>query len=206
MKGESMNNAEITLCRIFGYQGKNVAELKSKALEGVAAVSALKQTIEKGASGIKWPVALGEVVEQVGSLLDVPLGAIISAAWNKYRVLTKYCDPKKYSPDETFLVPLLEHTITSKHRPYIDVLLDDHPIGRINFAIDVSLTLKGFIAKVQGGRLREIKVGACKMKGTIACEDFPLLEKESDSVDLPGSIDLGEGVPITLKRTTPEGN
>jgi hypothetical protein len=198
-----MANGEITLIRVFGYQ-EGTAQLKSKALEGAAAVSALKRALEKEAAEIKWPVALGEVMKQAGSLLNVPLGSVISAAWNKYRVLMKYSDPAKYSPDETFLVPLAEHTITSKHRPHIDVLIGDRRIGRIDFVIDISLTIKGFIAKVQGGRLREIKVGTCRAKGTIACEDFLLLEKESDSLDLPGSIDLGEGVPISPKAPTPE--
>ncbi len=192
-----MDNGEITIARVFGYQGKSAAQLKSKALEGAVAVSALKQALEKEAGQIKWPVALEEVVKQVGILLNVPLGAVISTAWNKYRVLMKYSDAEKYSPDETFLVPFAEHTITSKHRPYIDVLIGDRRIGRIDFAIDISLTLKGFIAKVQGGRLREIRVGTCRAKGTIACEDFLLLEKESDSLELPGTINLGEGVPIS---------
>ncbi len=199
-----MNNGQVTLSNVFGHEGKDLAQLKSTALEGAAAVSALKQALEKEAREIKWPVALGEVVEQVHNLLNVPLGAVISTAWNKYRLLTKYGDPEKYPPDEIFLVPLAEHTITSKHRPHIDVLIGDRRIGRIDFAIDISLTLKGFIAKVQGGRLKEIKVGTCKAKGTILCEDFLLLEKESGSLDLPGSIDLGEGVPVSPKRPTPE--
>jgi hypothetical protein len=196
MKGGSMDNGGITLSSIFDYRDRGAEQAKSKALEGLAAFSALKRDLEKEAGNIKWPLAFTEVVGQIGSLLNVKLGDVISAAWNKYRLLMKYGDPAAYAPDEVFLVPLAEHTVISKHRPHIDVLVGDRSVGRIEFAVDVSLTLNGFVAKIKGGRLREIKVGTCKAKGTIACGDMLLLEKESASLDLPGSVDLGEGIPI----------
>lgn len=192
-----MANSEITLSRVFAFEGKEVAQRKTGALEALSTVAALKEKIGKEAKEIKWPVALGEVVDKIDDLLRIPIGGVISSAWNKYRVLAKYLDRDKYSPSESFLVPLAEHTIKSKHRPHIEVFLDDKKIGSIDFEVDLSLTLKGFIAKIQDGRIREIKTGTCKAKGTIRCEDLLLFEKEGASLDLPGSIGLGEGVPIS---------
>jgi hypothetical protein len=117
-------------------------------------------------------------------------------AWNKYRELLKYTDKEKYPPDVSVLVPLAEHTIKSEHKPYIEILINDKSVGKIDFNINISLTLKGIILKIRDGKIKEIQTGSCKGKGTIKCEDLVILEKETESFSLPGSINLGEGIPI----------
>jgi hypothetical protein len=197
-KGGMMSNSQMTIASIFSSRDKGMARIEPKKLEGAASLSALKHSCQEKAGDNRWPAALEEVVKKVDHLLDVPLGAVISSAWNKYSLLKNYSNPEKYSPSESFLVPLAEHTIVSRHEPYVDILVGEHHIGRIDFVINISLTLKGSIARVQDGKLKEIRVGDCKAKGTVSYGDVILLEKESDSLELPGSIDLGEGIPVSV--------
>lgn len=171
---------------------------KKSAIETIRKVSELKDKLAREAKVVKWPVVFDEIVGKIDDILDLDMGDLITTAWNKYRVLHEYADKEKYAPTETFLVPLAEHTIKSVHRPSIEILVNENPIGKIAFEINLSLTLKGCTVKIQDGKMKEIKTGACQGKGTIKCEDLLILEKETESFQLPGLMNLGEGVPITI--------
>jgi hypothetical protein len=145
---------------------------------------------------VKWPVAFDIIVKKITDILDIGILDIMVMAWNKYRMLLKYADREKYPPGETLLVPLVEHTIKSEHRPFIEILINDKPVGKVEFNITISLMLKGIILKIQDGKIKGVTTGTCKGKGTIKCENIVILEKETAPISLPGSIDLGEGIPI----------
>ncbi|HTZ17908.1 MAG TPA: hypothetical protein VMB78_05660 [Dissulfurispiraceae bacterium] len=196
--GGIVNSVGINLSCIFGSRAQNEVQLSVEILENKIFGTDFKERIVREAGAYVWPQAIEEVSRKVPEILDVSLPEIIVSAWNKYRLLAKCCDPDKYSPDEVFLVPLIDHTITSEHKPHIDVLLGERPFFRIDFIIDISLMLNGFIARVQGGRLKEIRTGLCKASGSIKCDGFMLAERESAPLELPGSIDFGDGVPISL--------
>jgi hypothetical protein len=64
----------------------------------------------------------------------------------------------------------------------------------------VSLALKGFILKIQGGRIKAIHTGECQWTGMVRCEDLILAEEKGASFPLPGVIDLGGGGDSDLLR------
>ncbi len=190
-----MNNLEITLNQFFSL--KELSQSRLSTIESSEKMSLLKEKVSKEIKEIRWPVTFSEIIKKIEDLLNIGTTDIMVMAWNKYRILLKYTDKKKYSSNETFLVPLAEHTIKSEHKPYIEILINDKSVGKIDFNINISLTLKGIILKIRDGKIQEIQTGSCKGKGTIKCEDFVIMEKETESISLPGSINLGEGVPIT---------
>lgn len=55
---------------------------------------------------------------------------------------------------------------------------------------------KRILLVIQNGRIMEIEAGTIKGKGIVKCENFTLLEKESEILNLPGSVKLGEGIAI----------
>ncbi len=188
-----MDSSEITLHQFFALKEDALSTIESsKGME------ALKEKIQKESTAIKWPVALNEITKKVGDLLNISVIDIMVKAWNKYRELLKYTDKEKYPPDVSVLVPLAEHTIKSEHKPYLEILINDKAVSRINFDINISVVLKGMILKIQDGKIKEIKTGSCKGKGNVKLEDFVIMEKETESISLPGSINLGEGIPIAI--------
>ena len=191
-----MNNLPITLNQIFAFKEGELPPDKISEIESSNKMLSLKEKISKEIPGIKWNVTLNEVVKKIGDLLNISLADIMVGAWNKYRTLQKYLDQKKYSPEEIIMIPLAEHKIKSVHRPYIEILINDQVVGKIEFSINITLTLEGIILKVQNAKIKEILTGTCKAKGTIKCENFVILEKDLSSISLPGSIALGEGIPI----------
>ncbi len=191
-----MNVAPLTLTQFFSLQNKELLPDKLSTLESSGQVSTVKEAVAKQAKGVGWGVIEDQIFEKLKDLLAISIPDILVAAWNKYQILLKYLDREKYPPNESFLVPLAEHCITSEHHPYVEILVNEQPVGKIGFDIKVALTLEGIILKIQGGKIKEIFTGTCKGKGTISCDNIVILEKKTESVALPGSIDLGQGVPI----------
>jgi len=118
-------------------------------------------------------------------------------AWVKHGFLQKYVDKREYPPEETVVVYLAEHTIESKHHPYIEVLVNDKQVGKIGFEIIVALEIKGVGLSIQDGKIKEIQSGDCKGTGIIKCGNLVILKRDSVPISLPGSINLDRGMPIT---------
>ena len=192
-----MITAPLTLNQFFSLQDKELSPEQASALESGEQAAAVKESVLKQTKGVGWGVIKNEIFKKLGDLLEISIPDILVAAWNKYEILLKYLDREKYPPNESFLVPLAEHCITSEHHPYVEILVNDQPVGKIGFDINVALTLEGIILKIQDGKIKEIFTSTCKGKGTISCDHKVILEKKTESVPLPGAIDLGQGIPIT---------
>jgi hypothetical protein len=93
-------------------------------------------------------------------------------------------------------VPLSEHTVKSEHNPHVEILVNDEPVGKIAFQIALTFTVRGAILIVQDGKIRGFKTGEIRGKGTLKCEGLLLLEQDFRAIPLPGSVDLGDGIPI----------
>jgi hypothetical protein len=197
MKGglfQMQNNKQITLNDIFS-SGKEMLQNRLAIIEPGEKISSLKDSVLKEAK-VSWPGVFKQIEEKIPDLLNIGIPDILLMAWNKYSILLKYLDKDKYPPDETFLVNLVDHTIKSEHHPFIEILFNEVPKTRIDFTITISLAFKGIILKIQDGKIMEIMTGSCKAKGSVKCENLVLPEMESDSFTLPGSIKLGDGIPI----------
>ena len=166
-----------------------------QAIEQSAAGAKLKEAVAK-LPGIEWGPVGKEIEAKIGEVLDVDIVGILLGGWKKYRQLKQYRDPKKYPPDETILVSLTEHTIASSHHPKIEILAEQVLLSRLELTITLSLKLEGILLKVRGGRIREICSGRCLGKGTLECAGVAILEKETPRFELPGRIDLGDGIEI----------
>jgi len=166
-----------------------------QAVEHSPAGAKIKEAVGK-LPGIAWGPVGQEIEAKVGEILDVNILGILVGGWKKYRQLQQYRDATKYPPEETILLSLTEHSIASSHHPKIEILAEQVLIGTLEFTITLALKLEGIVLKVRGGRIREICAGRCRGKGTLECAGVALLEKETERFELPGRVDLGDGVEI----------
>jgi hypothetical protein len=190
------NNQQLTLYSFFSSDKKVFLSHLPKA-EPSEKISSLKDKVTKEEK-VEWPVLSGKIEEKIDDLLDIPIPDILGRAWKKYKELLKYTDREKYPPEVTSMVNLYDHTVKSEHNPYLEVKINEKLIGKIDFHIVLSLAIKGILLKIQDGKIIEITTGTIKGKGTVKCEDYLILEKESETFNLPGSIDLGDGIPISV--------
>lgn len=166
-----------------------------QAIERSDAGAKLKEAVGK-LPGIAWGPVAKEIEAKIAEVLDVDIVGILLGGWKKYRQLQQYRDQTKYPPEETILLSLTEHSISSSHHPKIEILAEQVLLARLDFTITLALKLEGIVLKVRGGKIREICSGRCRGKGTLACAGVPLLEKETERFELPGRIDLGDGIEI----------
>ena len=192
-----MSESEITLKHLFPSVGRDSAKSVMAAVASNPLIGQLEKQVLKQVQGIQWGWVLEEVWHKVPELLDVKLVNVISGGWNKARELAKYTDQKKYPPDQVILVQLAEHTVTSEHHPYVQVLVNDQPVGeKIVFDLSIVLTLKSVVLKIQDARIKAVKTGSCQAKGKIEFMKAVLTEGTLGPFQLPGAIDLGEGVSL----------
>jgi hypothetical protein len=191
-----MEHEVLTLRHFFAFHGPGLHRHRLEALESGEKMAALKERLARDVKGVGWPVAFSELVNKIGDVLDVQLSDVLAAAWKKCREIRKYADSTAYPPGETFLVPLAEHTVTSVHHPRIEILVDDHPVATVDLEIEAAIALEGVILRISDARIRGVATGSCTGSGAITCEGFLLLEKKTEPFRLPGTIDLGEGIPI----------
>ena len=190
-----MGESSVTLSRVFSLQGDKTPAGEAKNIPA-GKLDLLRERIIKEVEGIKWSAALPELTEKIGELFNIEIPDILLAAWKKIDALKKYLDSSQYAPEETIYAELAEHTITGELHPYLEIQVKNIPVKKIEFTVNLSLAVKGIVLKIQNGRIKEIKTGTCEVKGRIEYKDLVIAEKALEPIQLPGSIDLGEGVAV----------
>ena len=176
-----MNYEDINLGYFF--REKEWHDEKLSKIELKDKVGELKKKINKKEPRLKWEKVFGEVKETSSKLLDIKLKEVLESAWGKYEEVEKYLDEDKYNTDETFLIPLVEHTVVSEHHPKIEIRLGELYIGEIDFDVQLKLLLSGIILKISQGKIQGVSAGECRSSGTFICEGITLFEDESSTLE-----------------------
>jgi hypothetical protein len=152
-------------------------------IESSEKIAELKKTISKEKSQLEWADVSGKIIKKSSELLDIRLKDILESAWVKYSQVEQCIEQAKENPEETYLVPLLNHMVVSDHHPQIEIRIDEVLFGKVNFEILLKLELKGIILKIKRGKIDGVKVGSCQCKGSLACEGIVLFEDNSETYD-----------------------
>ncbi len=99
------------------------------------------------------------------------------------------------TPDSSEVVELATHTITSAHRPFVELLVNDVHVATVRFELAVKFVIKAMVATVQHGRLVAVHAGDCDLTATLAAEGRQLAKREAH-LQLPLLVRLGGGIPL----------
>ncbi|MFC4586775.1 hypothetical protein [Sphaerisporangium corydalis] len=180
---------------------QNAAAELSRALEA----RRMLELVEDGArrADSAFHEALNGHVAKAGGepLSGLDLGAVLLGGWQRYRDLRIAARTTLERPGTTETVSLAEHTITSRHAPYVDVYVDGRRVTRVEFGIDLSFSLSLMEATVRDGRLMTLGVGGCVASITWSVRGFTVARNERQ-LGLPRQVGLGRGIP--LHRETPQ--
>lgn len=179
-----MNNSSITL--------KDILMKPNDTSEGLtdSQWDTLSAKIKKEIKGIKWTLSKPDLTQKAAELLDIKIPDILINSWKKEEAIQKIIKESITSPEDTFYIELVEHTVKSEHQPYIEISVKGLPPKKINFLLSILCNLKGFILKIKGGEIREIQTGNCEVEGSFKYEDLTLAKKNFVPVKLPGTIHL----------------
>ena len=190
-----MSSTRLTVGGLFGVgpEGLSSDQIPDAAL---TQVYAQMQEQMQDKAGAAWKMVQGNMDQHLARLLDIDVVRLLVDGWNKARELRKYRDESAYPPDEVIVVALSKHKLESQHKPHLELVVADRPVGRLHFQIDLALNIDGAQLTIQGGRIMRIATGKTSGTGTIRCEGVIVGQKEAKLGALPGKIDLGPGVPI----------
>lgn len=157
----------------------------------------VRRQLAQELKGIPRPAGFNEfVVRQLTDALDVDLGLVLVGAWRKHQEIIQYRDREKYPPGAVHLVPLVEHTVSSRQSPTIQPIVNGAPLRKIKFDVVLRLKMKGAMLKIRDAKITEILTGSCSGKGSIEYSGLAIIERETAPVNFPGSIILGKGIAI----------
>jgi hypothetical protein len=148
----------------------------------------IRQALERAVPGLPLRPVIDGISASLQQALDVPISSLLVSAWTRTRELRAAIQQTRDSDKAAVLVPLLARTITSEHRPYVDVVVNGAPLARLVFPLKVAFGLDGFVLRIARGRVAAMTTGTLKIKATLKLADFVLLEKSLPSVSLPGSL------------------
>ena len=137
---------------------------------------------------------------KVAQMLDEPMFKVLADAWSKCAEILKYRDKKKYPPGETYLVALAQHSISSVHRPSIDVVVNGMRFGTLEFLVTLAIDVESFQLEIEDATIKKMRAGKLQASGEVALEGVPLYQKKLAPVTLPLTIDLKDGVRIGDKQ------
>ena len=189
-----MSSTRVTVGGLFGIgpEGLSADQLPDAALTHVYAQ--VQEHVKE--AGAAWKMAQGNLNQHLARVMDIDVIGLLVDGWNKSRELRKYRDETAYPPDEVVVVALSKHKLESQHKPHLELVVADRPVGRVSFQIDLALAIDGAQLTIQGGRIKRIATGKTSGTGTIRCEGVIVGQKEAKLGALPGQIDLGNGIPI----------
>ena len=192
-----MNIQQVKLIDIVDFHPRELSNDEwsrlSASREGVELRGSVDRAqVPGGWAGIRNKILL----EAAGGLLDIRLLDVMNWAWKKGGELEAYRDVQKYPPDKTFSHPLIERQIKSTHKPYVEIRMNQKIVGIVHFLVNIEIAIRAMRLEIQNARIKKIHAGDCKAKGSFFCEGFLLAERETNPIDLPGTVDLGEGLEI----------
>lgn len=195
MSPSSMNAETLTIGDLFADKARLLSRTQRSIVEAGRGASALKQRVQEDVPALPWPDVLHTALGRMDALLGIRLSDILAGIWKKCAALQEYADPTRHPSQEVNLVPLTEHHLQSEHHPYLQVMLGEQELGRIDFELVLELVLKGVVLRIQDGRILGAATGRCEGDARLACEGIELL-KEQVGFELPGAIDFGEGLRL----------
>jgi len=133
---------------------------------------------------------------KLAQTLDDPIFKVLADAWSKCADILKYGDRKKYPPGETFLVSLAQHSISSVHKPSIDIVINEIRFATLEFLVTLAINIEAFQLEIQDARIKRMRAGKLHASGEVGMGGVPIYQKALQPVRLPLTVDLGEGVRI----------
>jgi hypothetical protein len=170
-----------------------LAELLSDTLDPRAIDAALRVADVPGVA----PALVREhVLKLAPKLLDIAIPDLLTQALQDVVALREYADPDRHPPDELSVVPLGDYTIETEHHPAIEVRVDGALARKIEFDVITELVVSDSQVTVRDGKLWAARAGTLVVRSRVELCGIVLAKCESKLVDLPGSIELEEGLAI----------
>lgn len=156
----------------------------------------VQEKVRKELKSVDGAAVNDALLGKVAAMLDDPIFKVLADAWSKCADILKYRDRTKYPPGETFLVSLAQHSISSVHKPSIDIVINEIRFGTLEFLVTLAIDVEAFQLEIEDATIKRMRTGKLQAAGQVALDGVPIYQKKLEPVRLPLTVDLGEGVRI----------
>jgi hypothetical protein len=139
--------------------------------------------------------ARDQLLNLVADILDQRLVDLVVLGWRTWERLEEAARRTLETPAATDLVELIDHEITSKHRPRVEVRFDGQQIAEIEVDLDATIQLHAVTAVLAAGRLTAIRSGRADVSAELAIQGMKVMTA-TRSLELPIEISLGDGIVL----------
>lgn len=129
--------------------------------------------------------ALASAIDEV---FQVPLGAVLDASWKKAAIVKDGLEATLTDPNKVVVVPLVDHKVSSKHQPHVDVMFSGKALHRLVFDIELQLELRGVQLQVREGRIAGLTSGECAGHGLFSMGGQQIIKRSTPFFGLPGKL------------------
>ena len=195
---------DMTLSQFFEFDNAKLRKEGLNALYGTQTMRSV-QALLAGAPQLLQQHVAQSVTDALNEALRVKVSDVLIAAWSQRSELAKYLDQSKFPKDEIAEHALGKHEVFSSHKPRLQLMLDQSPIGaEFEFDISVKLSVEAVTLRVQDGRIMFARLGRANGAGVVKCEDVTLFARPAKAVALPQTLSFGIGLAIARPKEVRE--
>ena len=180
--------AIITLADLFGPEVQDLAPRVEVALNTDMELRSLKEKFTQMLQKFEVGALSRTIGSKVQELLDVDISDVLGSAWSKSKEIREAIKKTKLDTNETELIPLMEHTIESEHRPYVEIRHGQNVLVRVTFQVSLEIRVKGAQIRIEKGAIQEIVSGEANVVGLLKLGGAKLLEKKIESLHISGPV------------------
>lgn len=189
-----MDDDKITLNQLFGLPKESFARQALSVGIEKEEMDSLKGLILATVAGLQWSAIEAQIVQKISDLLNMDVIDVICKTWQQYGVLAEYADKSKTSGKSEF-VELIDHTMKFGLQPFLEIQFAGI-VKKIFFDVNLAITVKGLKLTIADARIRAVHTGSWEGEGEISVKDVSLLTLPLGHFEIPGQVDLGDGIPI----------
>lgn len=170
----------------------------SQALEQAEALPSLVVWLPSAAAH---KAAVREAAGAIADLVDFDLVDVLVAGWRKHAALTAAARRTLAAPGSTEVVDLATHRVTSTHRPWVDVVVGEVHVAKLDLEVYLELLVKVVVAVVRHGRLVDLRFLRCDVAASLSVEGIEVARKDG-ALDPSLVAGFGDGIPLTPDPAT----
>lgn len=160
-----------------------------------------KERVLQGLRGLQWKSVEGQIKRKSSQLLEVDVMGLMASAWHQGKVSDEL-EEKHKGKGINLTVPLKDHRIFSELHPALEIQFGSFT-HRIVLDVELEMTVMGIILNIEDSRIRAIEAGSIEGFGKVTISSVPILKRTFGPFDLPGKINLRDGIPLSRSAAEP---
>jgi hypothetical protein len=135
----------------------------------------------------------------------MPVGNLVFWAWHKHQLVQLACEHTRGKPGATESVVVARHTLTSVHRPRVQLEAAGQTYPIVDLVLSVTLLIESLVVTVEAGRVLGWGAGNASSSATLGVarpgggDPYPIARKELRLVTLPSYGAVTEAATPTTR-------